>query len=176
MNKINVNHFSSISIRGRFTYGCLCLYRLIYFQRIPKLPVELDILLHEFISTEQLDDWQHKVNDILPSFILETDEIENEYFTNEVIVKVKKYYLNQPDFFVEFLENLFFVGLSNLYIEFNSEYSLSYLKLLLQTMEKYAVPLPDSNLISNCSIEQHHGWGNQDHLDYFLTLDEYMPN
>jgi hypothetical protein len=173
VNKVNINSFSNISIRGRFIYGCLCLNRIIYFQKLSKLPEELDNLLHEFLTSDKLDDWQFKVNDILPSFLLETNKIDNEYFTQEVVLKVKNYYISQPDYFVDFVDNLFFIGLSNLYIDFNTEYTLSYLKLLLQTMEKYVVPLPDSKLIVECSIEQRHGWGDCSDLDYFLSLDRY---
>jgi hypothetical protein len=164
VNKISINKFSSISIRGRFIYGYLCLINLIEYKKLISPPPELNELFQEFVYSDKLDEWHTKVEDILPSFILDIDEVKNEYFSIDIVYRIKEYYKQHPSFLVDMIEDLFWLGISNLYVAYSSENSLKYLKLLLEKMNKQYAPLPDFKKIEKCSITQRNGWGEYDDL------------
>ena len=164
MNKIGIDKFSPISIRGRFIYGYLCLLNSIDHNKLIALPFELNELFQEFVSSNGLDEWHTKVEDVLPSFVLNVDEVNNEYFPLDVVDRVKEYYTRQPSFFVDMIENLFWLGISNLYVAYSSENSFKYLKLILEKMNEQSIPLPDFEKVKECSITQSDSWGKHDDL------------
>lgn len=169
MNSIDVNLFSQISINGRFIYGYLCLNNAIKNSRSDELPFELEELCQEFVSTDKLDNWHTKVEDLLPSFLLDTVEIKGEFFHLDTIEKIKLYYQKQPLFIVNIIENLFWLGISNLYTSYRSDYSLKYLKIIIEKMNEYKLELPLFETIKNCSSSEKHGWGNPDNLRKYLA-------
>lgn len=160
----NIDRFEFISINGRFIYGYLCLLNTIEHCKYSSLPNELDALYNEFLYSDKLNEWHSKVEEILPSFILDTNGEIPEYFSIETVQRIKEYYKKQPPFLVDMIENLFYLGISNLYVGFNSENSLQYLNLILQTMADHLIPLPDFEKIRYCSIADQEGWGNKDNL------------
>lgn len=169
VNKKDIDKFSLISIRGRFIYGYLCLMNSIDYNKLIPLPSELKELFQEFVSSDRLDEWHTKVEDILPSFVLDVDEVKNEYFPLDIVDRIKDYYKKQPTFFVDMIDDLFWVGISNLYVAYSSESSLKYLELLLGKMNEQFVPLPDFGKVEKCSITQRHGWGEYDDLKKYIN-------
>lgn len=168
MNKVDINEFASISIRGRFIYGYLCLMNSIDYNKLIELPSELNALFQEFVSSDKLDEWHTKVEDILPSFILDIEKIEHSYFSMGDVERIKEYYKKQPSFFVDMIDDLFFLGISNLYVAYSSESSLKYLTLIFEKMNQQSVPLPDFEKVKKCSITKNDRWGECDDLKKFI--------
>lgn len=168
VNKMNIQYFNDISIRGRFIYGYLCFRNSIQNSNSNVIPLELNQLFEEFVVSEKLDAWHTKVEDVLPSFILNVEQPTTEYFDNSVVNKIKQYYCEQPPFIAEIIENLFWLGISNLYVAYSSENSLKYLKAILEIMDSESLPLPDFGVIERCSASQRHGWGESDSLSNYI--------
>lgn len=137
--------------------------------------MELNELFKEFISSDRLDIWHTKVEDILPSFILDVEVINNEYFPANIIEEIKCYYKKQPPFIVDIIENLFWLGISNLYSGYDSENSLKYLGLILEKMDEQSFALPDFEIIRGCSVNERHGWGELDDLNNYLNTSGTGP-
>ena len=154
------NKFDSISIRGRYTYGYLCLLNALKEQELEPLPDELKDLIHEFVSSNQLDIWHSKVEDILPSFLIDNDNKKINLLSLKVVMKVKEYYIRQPVFLVSIIEDLFWLGITHLYCAYKSEESLSYLAGIFEQMNKEKITLPNFNKIKDCSVEERNRWGN----------------
>ncbi len=156
---MNNNKFDSISISGRYIYAYLCLLNAIKEQKLEPLPDELEDLIHEFVSSNLLDVWHGKVENILPSFILDDDNHENKHLSLKIVIKIKGYYIRQPAFLVSIIDDLFWLGISNLYSSYKSEISFSYVIGIIETMNKEKISLPSFNKIENCSVEERKGWG-----------------
>lgn len=170
VNKFHIDKFELISIRGRFIYGFLCMMNEITYNNSDKLPIELDSLFHEFVSSDKLDDWHSKVEDVIPSYIYDKAEDKSDFFSSQSIQEIKNFYASQPSYIVETIDDLIWLGVSNLYSGFNSEKSLKCLKSILEKMYKYAVPLPSFEIVKDCSVSQRHGWGNSDDLNRFIKM------
>lgn len=66
--------FKTISIRGRFAFGVMCIEKYLFENKIENPWVEkILILLWEFTNSESLDIWDEKISDINPQNILEVD-------------------------------------------------------------------------------------------------------
>lgn len=152
-----IDRFEFISINGRYIYGYLCLLNVIEHRKYSSLPVELDELYNGFLYSDKLNEWHSKVELILPSFILGTNEEIAEYISIDTVRRIKEYYEKQSLFFVEMIENLFWLGISNLYVGFNSENSLEYLDLIIISMNNHKIPLPDFEKIRHCLITDQEG-------------------
>lgn len=58
--------------------------------------------------------------------------------------------MRQPPFIVEVIGDLFYLGISNLYVSYESENSLKYLTSILRIMQMNNVNLPDFQVILDC--------------------------
>ena len=128
-----------------------------------------DIFPCHIVSSNRLDIWHTKVEDILPSFILNMEDIKNEYFAVDIITKIELYYKGLPSFIVDLIENAFWIGISNLYSGYKSQETLKYLKLVIKKMTEKHLVLPDFEIVSKCSAMQRHGWGEHDDLNNYLN-------
>ncbi|WBX75074.1 hypothetical protein PG911_10435 [Tenacibaculum ovolyticum] len=165
-----INNFNSISISGRYIYGYLCLLNSIKNKQEEKLPNELDVLLKEFVESNELDGWHEKIEEVLPSVIMQKD-YEIGYY--EVIDSsfydvLKEYYEKLSDETLKIIDDLFTIGFSNLYGEFDSSESMEYLKNIIDLMSENNLKLPDFNIVENCSVTQRNGWGDLTKLDDYL--------
>lgn len=161
---MDINSFNAISIRGRYIYGYLCLLELINNKKIEPLPIELKNLIYEFVSSNQLDIWHSKVEVIVPSFILGTTDIEEDLSVSNIT----SYYKKQPDFFNVVLEELFWIGISNLYGSFDNKISLQYLSTIFDILKKENISLPNYKIVEQCSVTQDRGWGFNTEMEKFL--------
>jgi hypothetical protein len=161
---MDINNFNSISIRGRYIYGYLCLLESISNKKLEPLPNELRGLIYEFVSSNQLDIWHSKIEVIMPSSILEARSIENDLSVSNIIA----YYKKQPNFFNILLEELFWIGISNLYGKFDNKISLQYLSAIFDILKQENIPLPDYKIVERCSVTQDRGWGIKTDMENFL--------
>jgi hypothetical protein len=166
---MNLENFSSISTRGRFIYGYLCIREAIKHCELSVLPLELDELFHEFVSSDRLDVWHEKVEDILPSWIIDSDRVDSKVFSIDVVTRIMSYYRLQPKFLVDMIDKLFWMGIANLYVAFNSEKTFKELASIVRIMEENSVPLPEFDKVKNCSANQRGGWGQQDNLRNYIN-------
>jgi hypothetical protein len=161
---MDINRFNSISIRGRYIYGYLCLLEALNNKQLEPLPVELRNLIYEFVSSNQLDIWHSKVEVIVPSYILDTIDIEEDFLMSNIFL----YYKKQPEFFNIILEELFWIGISNLYGSFDNEISLQYLSTIFDILKKENIHFPNFEIVEHCSVLQDRGWGFKTDMENFL--------
>lgn len=169
--QISAALFEEITIRGRFIYGYLCLAGLIKEKNFDKLPLELDYVLHEFVSSDNLGIWQGKADDLMPSYILEEGQDRTStFFKDPEIDRVRVFYQDQPAYLIEMIEDLMWIGISNLYVGYDSAESLQYLERIIQRMRDQSVLLPEFKIVENCTVTQKDKWGKQDDLTKYHTL------
>lgn len=167
-NNVSANDFELISINGRFVYSYLCLDNAIKHNGHSILPIELYKLLAEFLSSKKLDEWHSRVEDILPSFVVDMEEVKSKALPTNVVKTIKEYYAKERPFIVDIIEDLLWLAVSNLSVGFDSDHSLKYLRLILAKMKEHSIPLPDFSKIEHCSISQNGGWGNDDDLTNYV--------
>ena len=165
-----INKFHSISITGRYIYGYLCLLQVIKAKQLKPLPIELEKIIIQFVSTNSFDLWQEEVDLFIPSRVIDenNDLSANDILPEEIKLNLKKYYLSQPKILIDIIESVIWLGMSNLYGEFKSEITLPYITDIIKLLINENIELPDFNLINKCSISQRKGWGDITVMDNFL--------
>lgn len=168
MDSITPDMFEPISINGRFIYGYLCVRNAIAAKGLSLLPSTLDQLFHDFVLLTSLDEWQSKVDEILPSYLLDDERVKQMgYFEAAETEKIRTYYINQPAFLTELIDELLWIGLANLYGGYNSKFTMGYLKRILLIMTNNSIPLPYFDLIKHCLVSKDKGWGEKDNLQHY---------
>jgi hypothetical protein len=163
--------FHSLSITGRYIYGYLCLRNLIEQRNLNPLPDSLEAVLKEFVESEALDNWQSAAEDFLPSYILD-DEIDIGSFnqiSKDTRNEMALYYLSQQAPFKEVVEALIWLGISNLYIGFESNITFPYIEEIILLLLKDGITLPDFKNVEACNVSQRGGWGDITKMSLFLN-------
>ena len=116
MNFLYKNKFNEISINGRYIYIYICLILYLRKNNLPDLPISLEDDLEEFVSSNLLDDWQAKIEEVIPSFILANEYSSQffEYILEEDYIKLKNYYNNIDSKANKIIENIIWIGASNI--------------------------------------------------------------
>ncbi|WP_423735444.1 hypothetical protein [Chitinophaga caseinilytica] len=170
MNGIEMEKFHSLSITGRYIYGYLCLMHVIEHGNVMPLPESLGIVLKEFVESEKLDKWQDEAESYLPSNILE-ERIDIKPFKS--ILKERReelalYYLSQKEPFTKVLEALIWLGISNLYVGFDTSITFTYIETIVRLLLDYGIALPDFEKVETCHVTQKGGWGEITKLSLFV--------
>jgi hypothetical protein len=162
--------FHQISIRGRYVYCYLCLKNTINNKSLEDIPEFLDVILRTFTMSSRLDDWQGEVDEVMTSIILDVQNAESYYklISNQQVLELRKYYLKNM-LVADMIENLIWLGISNLYGGFNSSNTFQYVKKTMNLMNDNRIELPDFSVISSCSVNDRGGWGNPVSMDFFST-------
>lgn len=79
------------------------------------------------------------------------------------------YYKTQPKIIIDLIENLIWLGMSNLYGAFDTNISLAYLNNIIELLSVYNVDLPSALFLSQYPVEDEGGWGK---TQKFPNLDE----
>lgn len=167
-----MNEFSNITIYGKFIYAYLCMETLIKHKKLSEVPPEIYDLCNEFLMSEMLDMWQSKAEEILPSYIIDVDIVKSGHYSKNTIAKIKKYYISQPQLVSDILEDLLWIGISNIYVAYNPENSLKYLRKVINALKDKSIPLPPLRVIENCTVEGSNFWGKPDNLKNYLLAAE----
>ena len=162
--------FNDISISGRYIYGYLCYINLVTKKDGLKVNKKVDTILKEFTSSNRLDLWHQKAEELDPSVVLDEENNEDyfEYIPFKDILEIRYFYSKHSKEALKALEYLFWIGISNLYVKFDSSTSLRYLNEVLKQFKDFEYLLPDKKVVELCSIEERGGWGNLVELDSFL--------
>jgi hypothetical protein len=166
----SIQKFHLVTIRGRYIYGYLCLLEVIEKESHVNIPEQLNEILTEFVSSDQLDLWHNRSGEALPSIILD-EKIGPEsyrYLSNETVELFRNYYLSSPEIVREVIESLMWLGISNLYSKFMSSLSLEYLGDIIEVLEHNKVELPNFSKVEHCLIKENDGWGAKGDLSTFL--------
>ncbi|WP_208094580.1 hypothetical protein [Mucilaginibacter agri] len=133
------------------------------------IPVFLDNLLKEFTNSSKLQDWQDGADDIMPSRLFEEENDVNHYkvISRAQALNLKHYYLKN-ELAAEIIEILTWVGISDLYVAFNSKKTFDCVMEVIEILNSNGVELPDFSIVSSCSINENGGWGNRVDMDTFL--------
>ena len=86
-----ISYFDNISINGRYVYSYLCLRSAINESGLTEeIPEFLNNVLNEFVESDRLDLWQEKVDELLPSYILDTNHNEEsfEFVDYHIIIQI----------------------------------------------------------------------------------------
>jgi len=161
--------FHQISITGRYIYCYLCLRNAAKSKGLENIPGFLDAILKTFTSSSRLDDWQSEVDEVRPSIVLDKEKDRNYYKLNsyEQVSELRNYYLKNT-LVADIVENLIWLGISQLYVGFNSDSSFEYVQDIIDLLKDNKVELPNFSIISNCSVNVSNGWGNSVDMDIFL--------
>jgi hypothetical protein len=165
-----LNKFHNISISGRFIYGYLCLKKAIKETGAGHLPDVLLELIYEFVSSNSLDSWQQRADEILPSTVLEELNGEN-YFTflnTETVLVFRKYYNTVPAIIRDLIEELLLLGMANLYCGYNSNITYQHVGEIITLMKDNKIELPEFSIVEHCSAEERHGWGERVNMSDFI--------
>lgn len=166
-----ITRFHDISISGRYIYGYLCLREVINEKRLENLPPALDDIICEFVSSNRLDLWQSRADEVLPSVILneKNDESYYEYISYAIVLPLREYYKSQPSIVNDLIEKIIDLGLSNLYCGFDTNFSLPYIEQIVKLMNEHSIELPDFGKVASCSVKERHGWGELTNMSNFLS-------
>lgn len=164
-NKDTLAYLHSLSIRGRYACGYLCLTEVINKKDLPNIPGELDRLICEFTTSNQLDEWLAKVEVILPNPLIKGDDKDEGFHNAMVNVKkqVTNYYNTAPDCLLEILEDLLWLGTCNLFGAFDTDISIVYIDKILKKLQELNIALPNIKVFSFSNVDQDGGWG--EHFD-----------
>lgn len=171
MNDSFLNKFHTLSIRGRYIYGYLCLQNVIELKHLDEVPEELDNVIREFLPTDRLDLWHEKAEELLPSVILNNENAREfyEYNSYDSVLKLKQYYEVQPQIICDIVEELIWLGISNLYGGFDTDISFGHLKVIIDLLVKCQIDLPDFNIVKTCSVVERNGWGDRTSMSNFVN-------
>lgn len=73
--------------------------------------------------------------------------------------KLVEYYSSQPKIITEILEDLFWIGMSNLYGGFDSNISFPYIESIVLLMGENNIPYPDIDILTRFPSSDMGGWG-----------------
>lgn len=165
-----IEDFNKISISGRYIYGYKCLLSVVDQREKVKILGSLDDILKEFVSTNRLDKWHEKAEEIPPSVIL-NEKLGVDYYEfieYSMVLELREYYKFQCDDYLFILENLINIGVVNLYGAFSSEISLAPLKRIVERMTHSNRSLPKFESIENCSVTERKGWGELTRMELWI--------
>jgi len=164
-----IEKFHQISITGRYIYCYLCLRNVIVIKSSESIPEFLDVVLKSYTNASRLDIWQNSTDEVLPSVILDQKNEANRF---KVIsyeqVLILRYYYSQNELVAKVIENLIWLGMSNLYGGFDSNITIEYVKDIIGLMNDNKIKLPDFAIINSCSVNERRGWGDLIDLNIFL--------
>jgi len=163
--------FHKISIRGRYIYCYLCLRNIINIKGLEDIPEFVNTILRSFTSSSRLDEWQSEVDEVMPSIVLDekNDETYYKLISYEQILGLRRYYLENK-LVADTIENLIWLGISNLYGGFKSSDTFQYVKKTINLVNDNRIELPDFSVISSCSVNDRGGWGNPVSIDIFSKM------
>jgi hypothetical protein len=144
--EINIGIFHTVSISGRYVYGYLCLIALMRHQGLEPMPALLDNKLREYVESDSLDVWEDDIEQLL-----------NEDDANSFA----PYFRSQPQLFQDVLEDLIELGRGNLYGGFSSKFTFTYIKSIIELLQKNNIKLLDIKIVGQFPLSERHGWGNR---------------
>ncbi len=160
--------FKTISIRGRFAFGVMCIEQYLFENKIEDTWVEkILILLWEFTNSESLDIWDEKISDINPQNILEVDY---EMFPNDFPTitaseynELKSLYQILDKALIKLISDTIEIGTSNLYGGTGeySKFSLTPTIEVYQTANKVISNPPKIEKFIQFKFSESNGWGNR---------------
>jgi len=173
---MNIELLHSVSIRGRYFYGYCCLLNTIQKYKLEPIYKPLDIILKSFVETDQLDDWQGRVDEFMPSRILEVDFplIHCVASTDKKSNGLIKYYSEQPFVVLNIIEELIWLGISNLYGGFDSKHTFPYIKQIVKYLEEENIDLPNEGILKIFPVSEDRGWGERIDIDSLLIAYGYI--
>ncbi len=139
-------------------------------KKAEQLPDELNDIISSFLPTDRLDLWQNKADEVLPPVVLNSDNKQEFYkfVSNESIIHIREYYKSQPAIILDVIENIIWLGLSNLYCGFNSNHTIEYIKDIIELMIKEGVDLPAFDKVKMLSVSERRGWGEYTEIQKYL--------
>lgn len=158
----------SISIRGRFAFGVKCLEQYVNENNIEgKWIDKLLNTLWEFTTSERLDLWDEKINDLDPWNILDTHP-ENKAegyksLTGKEFYDLKDFYASLDKGFVEMIGNTIEIGTRNLYGgtgKFSNE-TLQPTLELTRVAKNLLNNIPKIEDFEFSRFSEQNGWGNK---------------
>lgn len=173
---MNIELFHSVSIKGRYFYGYCCLLNTIQKYKLEQIYKPLDTILQNFVETDQLDDWQERVDEFMPSRILEVDfplshcVASMDKISNGLI----KYYSEQPFVVLNIIEELIWLGISNLYGGFDSKHTFPYIIQIVKYLEEENIDLPNESILSRFPVSEDRGWGQRIDIHSVLIAHGYF--
>lgn len=163
-NNSMINELKSISIRGRLAFCLKCLENA--FLQEGKTGVESNFILGnlwEFTSSNALDDWEPKIDEITPVCLLDGKFDISEFYIidHEMVVRLRNFYLSNPEYLNELIDYSISVGVNNIYGNTN-EYSSLTLEPTLKVIELCEinnVTIPPIKNFVRFSYNIDNGWG-----------------
>lgn len=162
MNSIEKEVFHKASIAGRYIYGYYCLMSVIQTLQLEQVPKPLDDTLKEFVETNRKDEWQDKIEVLLPSRILsnQSNNFSSENISVDLNKRIASYYLQQPEVVRSVIEELIWLGMSNLYGKFDSDVTFAYIVGIVELLEAEQINLPSVEILKSYPVTERKGWGN----------------
>ena len=166
-----IDKFHQISIRGRYLYCYLCLRNVIISKSLEEIPEFLSVILKNYTATSRLDTWQDSIDEVRPSIILNKENDPKHYtlISYEQVLDLRRYY-SKNELVKDVIENLIWLGISTLYVGFNSNTTFEYVEDVIGLMNAYKIDLPNFSIISSYSVNERGGWGN------FIDIDALLLN
>lgn len=163
------NSIKSISINGRMYFALCCLKNAFESKGIKSeaLNYILNIII-EFLQSTELDKWEEYAKAILPESILDTTfNIFDSIIEPDLILKLKSFYENLPQYLVGLIENTLNIGLDNLYSGTDEYSSITFDDVIkiINICEKNNIKIPDINNFIEYSFKENHGWGKDIKID-----------
>ena len=172
---MNVAIFDSVSIRGRYLYGYCCLLNVIKQLGISPIYKPLDLALRNFIENDRLDYWEDVIVEFMPSDVLDLDFP----LTQSVVLPANNsselisYYAAQPIIILNIIEQLVWLGISNLYGAFDSKWTLSQILEIVKYVKENDIAFPDEMLLTMFPVSEDGGWGYMRKIEPILSNYSY---
>lgn len=159
------NDFKEISMNGRIAYGICCFENTLLFLKYDvnnwKMILEW---LWDFTSTENLEEWNDKITEVIPENLLEFDTYEEhdfEYLEESQFEYLYNLYQTIDDRIGLLIRQVFYLGCSHSYsvIVNYGQSSLDELDRIITFMIDNGFPTPDIEQFKMYSINENKGWG-----------------
>jgi hypothetical protein len=113
----------------------------------------------EFISSDDLGEWEQSIKDVDPVCVLDSNDDS----------ELKELYSELPRYIVSTVGNVIEIGTANIYggTGNNSPNTLEPLAAVIQTMARVKIPLPDIEPFKKSGFNEFHGWGYKQTRDFF---------
>ncbi|NMM50903.1 hypothetical protein [Marinigracilibium pacificum] len=176
MNKENlVEVVKTISIRGRFAFGMVCIEQFIKENQLNNnLLNEIIDVLWEFTSSNELDIWEEKINYLIPEHVLShhTKFISSfdKYLNNKDFKEIYKLYKSLDKTFLIMIKKVLEIGTGNLYGGTGkfSKWTLDPTIDIANLAEFRLVNIPNIEDFKFSSFSENNGWGKKFNREQLL--------
>lgn len=154
-------NFEMISIRGRFSYGLLCINNYMkHFSLYSTVGEMIKLKYAEFTTRKDLDEWYEECKEYTPEYFKHKEKPRNFYWLQkDTIENMRLYYKKVPGDLKNIWQLVFDIGREHLYSIVHGNSTVIMLEEIIEVLQNEGIGLPEIKRVSFTSISEDDGWG-----------------